>query len=119
MISHRTGVQRSGKHPRGPRIPATASDTTDLQPQLADGTDLAAEEEATFKADSQYQAVNPPPEMVRLSKCQNWVTACNGDPVFVFSPCAEFVVPCEEFASHKFRTTWIYFNDKWYLLEFA
>ena len=119
VISHRTGVQRSGKHPRGPRIPATASDTTDLQPQLADGTDLAAEEEAKFKADSQYQAVDPPPEIVRLSKCQNWVTACNGDPVFVFSPCAEFVVPCEEFASHKFRTTWIYFNDKWYLLEFA
>ena len=36
-----------------------------------------------------------------------------------FSPCAEFVVPCEEFACHKFRTTWINFNIKWYLLEFV
>ena len=74
--------RRAAPRKTSPRIPAIASDPADLQPQLADGTDLAAAEEA--QADSQHQPVDPLPEIVRPSKCQNWVTACNGDPVSVF-----------------------------------
>lgn len=40
VIAHRTGVPRSGRHPRAPSQPATSSVAADLQPQLADNTDL-------------------------------------------------------------------------------
>lgn len=123
VIAHRTGVPRVGRHPRSPDIPASASTSTDLQPQLADGTDLGAADEAI--ADRHIATADgrvpqePPPEIIRLGKYRSWTVACNGNPAVVHNQSSEFAVPRNEHRDHRFRTTWARVNRRWYQLELA
>ena len=120
VIAHRLGVPRAGRHPRSPSKPASASVSTDLQPQLADGTDLGEEDEARNaqrSPDVQHIPQNPPAEILRLCKCTSWTIACNGDPVLVEAEAADFAFPNEEHKDHPYRTTWAKFGKEWYQLE--
>ena len=123
VIAHRTGVPRTGRHPRPPDRPASASVAADLQPQLADGTDLGALDEARATGSSVTHdgriPQEPPPEIIRLGKYRSWTVACNGNPAVVHDRSSEFAVPRHEHEDHKYRTTWARTNQRWYQLELA
>ena len=123
VLSHRTGVPRSGRHPRAPAQPASKSETQDLQSQLADGRHLGEDDEQQF---SEVPASQVPHEILRLAKLEGWTEACNGDPALVIPNCVEFIIPqddirsygnCPLHESYIYRTTWAKYSNKWYLLE--
>lgn len=123
VITHRTGVPRSGRHPRPPDQPASTSPTVDLQPQLADGTDLGAEDERRAAecrvTPDGLVPQKPPPEVIRLAKYRSWTKACNGNPVLVMSHAVQFAIPDSDREQHEYRTTWAKVGDSWYQLELA
>lgn len=123
VISHRVGVPRTGKHPRAPARPASASVSADLQPQLPDGSDLGEVDEHRARERAVTHdgkvAQRPPPEILRLSDLRSWATACNGDPALIIAKAASFALPRKEFEHCRFRTTWIRVGPRWYQLELA
>eukprot|EP00435_Cladocopium_sp_Y103_P042058 s696_g11.t1 len=95
----------------------------DLQPQLADGTDLGEVEEReaggmAVTADG-LTPQKPPPEVLRLAKYRSWVKACNGNPAVIISKASEFVTPIKDYIEFKYRTTWAKVGPHWYQLELA
>ena len=123
VIIHRTGVPRTGRHPRPPSQPASASVSTDLQPRLADGTDLGEVDETQASGSrvtpDGLVAQKPPPEIIRLCKYRSWTHAVNGNPTVVHNESSTFAVPRTEHNDHKLRTTWARVNQRWYQLELA
>lgn len=97
--------------------------SADLQPQLADGSDLGAVDEtrARGRAATHDGRVpqKPPPEIIRLLKYRSWTKACNGNPALVQSDAFEFALPRHECRGHLFRTTWALVDQKRYQLELA
>ena len=93
VLSHRTGVPRSGRHPRAPAQPASRSETQDLQSQLADGRHLGEDDEQQF---SEVPASQVPHEILRLAELEGWTEACNGDPALVIPNCVEFIIPQDD-----------------------
>ena len=133
VLQHRLGVPRQGRHPRPPAKPATTAETIDLQPQLADGADLCADDEQQLsepihEAQEDWAPVLPPPEIERLSQCRGWHTTCSGDPVFIHDNVPEYVTPMlakkfgncpENVELCSYRATWVQIGSQWYNPELS
>ena len=116
VIAHRAGVPRKGRHPRSPSTPATASMSADLQPQLADGSDLGAVDE-TRARDACLRSQ-------RQKSFASSSTAPGPRHAMAILPLHSQMhssLHCRdmECIDHLFRTTWALVDQKWIQLELA